>query len=799
MNNLAFRTFWKDTEAEGLYTPNLLWDYLRTNLEPSILGSPDSHRWALAAQALDRCESVGGNENHLKLLKTISVIDLFKERSGIVADFKILKTCFHESSDQELLDLLSQLEKWSLIVFRKYLSAYAIFAGSDFDIEHATQSALERADEVDFNRLKSLAGIQPILAKRHYHETGTMRWFEVNIVPVGGLLECVEQFFPQNGTIGQFILALPTEGETEEKAKEICIEAANHHSPWDNLVGLSNLSWVVVHLARELLALETLSEEYPELAGDSVARHEISARFANLQSTLERELQKSFDNAFWFGESLTARRLKQSEINNFASELADRRYAQCPYLHNELLNRQRPSGSAVAAQNNLLRCMVLNNGQPRLGIKNFPAEAGLFLSLLEASHLYRQDCENWRFMPPCEDSDPCNLFPMWAAGIDLVQKNPIAVADLYSLWREPPFGVKDGLLPVLSTAFILSLADKLAVYREELFKSNFDDVDVEYLAKDASSIQIRWMDLSDIAFKLLSDMAIVVREINGALPFPRLEPIDVARGLVAVFDNLPQWTKRTNQLSKNAIRIRHLFSRARDPNKFLFDDIPELLGQKSSDLDDDSLKNVVKSVSDGLTELVEAYPLMLCQLRGIMLSELQVPNLSPQSLSELRKRALNIRQVVGDFKLEAFIGRVSQFNGNDLSIEDIAGLIASKPPRQWVDADCDRTALEIADMAQKFLRAESFARVKGRKDTRHAMAVVVGMDGRPTPVHDEFAISDLERGQVDFLIEQIDRALKHSGENRRNIILAALAELSARHLKQATVKPRDMDQREQAS
>ena len=45
-----------------------------------------------------------------------------------------------------------------------------------------------------------------------------------------------------------------------------------------------------------------------------------------------------------------------------------------------------------------------------------------------------------------------------------------------------------------------------------------------------------------------------------------------------------------------------------------------------------------------------------------MLAELQVPNTSPQSLAELRDRAENVRQVAGDFKLEAFISRLSQFN-----------------------------------------------------------------------------------------------------------------------------------------
>ena len=77
---------------------------------------------------------------------------------------------------------------------------------------------------------------------------------------------------------------------------------------------------------------------------------------------------------------------------------------------------------------------------------------------------------------------------------------------------------------------------------------------------------------------------------------------------------------------------------------------------------------------------------------------------------------------------------------------------------------------------------ESYAHVKGRPDKRHAMAVTVGMNGSRATVQDVFDVTDLERSEVELLIEQVNKALEDSGEQRRNIILAALAELSARYL-----------------
>lgn len=116
-------------------------------------------------------------------------------------------------------------------------------------------------------------------------------------------------------------------------------------------------------------------------------------------------------------------------------------------------------------------------------------------------------------------------------------------------------------------------------------------------------------------------------------------------------------------------------------------------------------------------------------------------------------------------------------------------MATNKPAQNWVDSDIDRAAVELAQLAQQFIRAEVFAHVKGRSDKRHAMAVVVSMGGRPTPVHDEFDITDLERGEVDALINQVEEALEHSGEKRRNVILAALAELSAQYLRAAADTP----------
>jgi hypothetical protein len=781
----GFQYFLRSAEEDNLYSPDRLWDYLRANLEPSILASPDGHRWALAAEALERCEAIGGDALHVRLLKTIAVIDLFKERSGVSASFKVLATCLPDIPTKAIKNALLQLEGWSLTIFKKFLEAHAIYAGSDFDIDQAVQSSLERFEEIDFAALKSLAGLQPVLAKRHYHDTGALRWFDINLGSIRDLTELATRYRPQPGSIGQFLLAIPTDGESEERSAEMCLEAARQSEEWATVAGLSQRAWAIVALARELIALESVRNDRPELSGDAVARREVSARLAALQSQLEAELHKAFDGAVWFRNHHEPRPYRHVELNILASELADQRFDNSPKLNNELLNRQKPSSNAIAAQNALLRRMVLHEGQPRLGIEGFPAEGGLLASILEATGLYIARSDGWQFVEP-RKNDPCRLLPMWIAATDFIKTNAhrtIAVSEIYDLWRRAPFGVKDGLLPVLTVAFILSRRDGIAIYREGIFRARFDDVDIDYLVNDPTSIQLRWMNLSETARRLLSEMANVVRAIDLSNSLVHLEPIDVARGLVSIYDDLPPWTKRTTQLSNNAIRIRDLFKSAQDPNKFLFDDIPFSIVKGRALTSSDDLHRIIAGVRAGLEELIEAYPSMLRRLRDLMLAELQVPNLSLHSLAELRDRATNIRQLAGDFHLEAFVGRLTQFDETLESIEGIASLAASKPPRSWVDLDLDRAAIDIADMSQNFLRAETYARVKGRPEKRHAMAVMIGINGRPAPIHEEFDVAEADRATVDELIGKIATALDGADTKRRGVILAALAELTAQYMR----------------
>jgi hypothetical protein len=778
----GFQEFLRNGRDTDRYDAPRLWDYLRSNLEPSILASPDGHRWSSAVEVVERCEAQG-ERRHVDLLKAVALIDLFRERSGLSATLAVLEHCLTSSSPAEVRLALGTLGERSMIVFRKHLDAYAIYAGSDFDIDAALDRTLSSAAQIDFEALRSLAAFQPVVAKRHYHETGSLRWLDVELVPLSEIAQRVRRHRHSREAMGALLLTVPTEGETHETAC-YAVKKALGAADQDIVVGVSPQAAKVLELAREATALERIREESPELAGDGVARREVTARLSAAQSQLENSLRTVVDTAVWMCHGRRERMLSAASLSALASEIADAKFPSAPRLFNELLNRVGPSTNANAAKNLLLKAMVTKEGQPRLGMTGFPAEAGLFMSLIERNGLYVRRGKAWRFVVPgTGGEDPARLAPVWAATDKMLRSErhrAVPFSDIFAMWRSPPFGIKDGVHEVLGVAYALSMRGRLAFYRASVFQPGFSDLDADFLINDARDLQLRWLELEDTTRWLLAGIRDAVSEISSVTDGIEDSPLETARALVAAFDSLNPWTKRTMRLTPATLEIRNVLRHATDPNTLLFDELPKLVGPGRAPENRREVALAIGRVRAALSELKGRFAAMCAELRDLMLRELDVQTGSDPMA--LRERAENISEISGDFRLNAFIARVTRWSGALDEVEGIAGLAANKPARDWTDADLDQAKIEIACFAQQFVRTETFARVKNRRDKRHAMAVVVGLGDRRTTLAQEFAVSDDDVGAVNDLIVTVEHAMAGATSQRKNIILAALAEISSRYM-----------------
>lgn len=758
----GFRSYLQSTPISEAtwYRPSDYWDYLRANLEPAILASPDGHRWSQAVEAVERAEAKSGDPLLVTMIKNIAVIDLFRNGSGLAADLPVLSALFYKVPQEQIDEALRKLAALKVALFKSYTGAWSVFEGSDFDIDAAIAQTLAAAPGIDYAKLSQLMGLHPVVAKRHYHDTGSMRWMELSLRSVEQAEKIAQSYAPQKGEFGQFILALPSRGMSAREARKRA-QACARMKPWPVLVGIPSNHARIADLSAELVALEQVKERH-ELGGDPVARREVFARLAATRSDLEDQLQAAVSLSKWHDGSDEVIE-PGAKLSPVSSDLADKLYYSCPSVWSELVNRDSLSSNSVKARRDLLHAMINAEGQEKLGIAGFPAERGLFDTLLIESNLYRVEQGRWCFCAPTDASGQ-GFVDLWRATQALFSdvNARVGVDKIYNLWIAPPFGVKQGVLPVFLTAFLLAHKANVAVYKDGMFTPRLSDADVDEYLQDPSRFTLRWIAIDEDKNQILEGIAKLLSEIGEKTGSS--DPLEAARGLVAMVYNLPEWTRRTHRLGETAKSIRDMLLKASDPHKVLFVDLASLLGATDG-------KSYIKALRGPLQELASAYSRMLGNVESKMLEALDATR---DDLGSLRERAKSVAGVAGNFRLDAFSTRLGSYDGSRESLEGILSLAADKPPRDWVDRHIDAALLELAQFARRFREAEAFVSVQGRAARSEAIAVVIGAGAETTTISRSFAISERHRKTVEDKASELALMLQNQGLGT-DVLLAILA------------------------
>jgi predicted HTH domain antitoxin len=769
---LGLRDFLDNTEvgSSELYDPPKLWNYLDVNWGSSIAVSGDSHHFANAKEVLARLETMpNAKDEHSNVIKTISILDLTSQITGVTPSHKALQVAL-DLSPHKITKITNDLTDESLIIFKKYKNAYALFEGSDFDIEAELANKLKVTSPPKLSEITQHFLSSEIVAKRHYLQSGTMRWAEIKLCTPDEVSEIVNDFQPNTS---KFALLLIISSESAEEYGAICDKYLDHEHV---IFGRNSTLSEVQEYFIEYYALSDLLQNSNALLKDKVARRELRDRISSVHDLIENKINEAIDQTDW--ETDCSQSVSLSKI---ASDAADKIFRSAPIIHNELVNREKPSGSANAAVKSLLYAAVDNSISKNLGFKKFPPERGLYEAIIKKNNLHVAENGLFKFQSPLdlpEEIDIARLGPLWTVTLEHLKNNAernVTLTELHAIWSQPPYGVKAGLNSILTTLFYITHRSQIAYYREGIFVTDFQDFDVDYIHKTPALVEFRWLDMDTKTKRLLTALATIPAEIDGS-EITSIEPLEVARSLISTFDKIEPWTLRTNRVSDNCKKIRSLFKRASDPAQFTLNDIPELFGEISLNKND-GLNNLTSTIKDGLLDLREFFSLRIAEFRTLVLKELHVYGTTETSFAELRKRAEKIRGIAGQFKLDSVSLQLSKIENDDAHFERLAGAIIGKTSKNWIDLDYDRLLVETISICREFRNLETMTDIKGMSSDRYAFALVDHnslQHGPESPT--VFEITQAELDDASRIVKSLKA--KHSDKAEQRKLLAAFAILS---------------------
>jgi hypothetical protein len=687
-------------EIGEFITPADVFDYFVTN-QSSVMGDYAIHRrWVEVQTALERLGDA--SPEAINLLKTIGLFNILGSKGEFKPSKELLANVFTNKS--KLSRTLKLLREKSVVNYRKFSHEFRVWQGSDFDLEESLQIELNNLGNFALaDELNKSDQLVPVVARKYSIESGTLRYFDPIFVDARSFLKT-----PQKSKNPRVIFYLAF-GEDD---KGLTGRLTDHFSDLDIVVQCAS-SEKLRDAAAEVICLRKIQSTSPELNADPVAKREFEDRMFT-SAAMEHQLIQSFLEEphlhSWTHKGRILNISKKRELQSQLSNVLQSIYTKTPIIHNELINRDRPSTQANAARNKLLLAMQEAEQLPDLGMQKFPAEKAIYRALLKETeiHEYPEEALGYcKFVSPTENHS--NIHHAWnridkfLASTEQVSKSFIELNDEL---MAPPYGVKAGLLPILYFANYLANRSELALYENRKYRPEFTAEMIERFTKRPVDFSVQRFRIDGLRASIFSQYSKV---IHGDTKQRTL--LELAKPLAQFMGSLPDYTKSTRRgLSERGQKVRNAFNLAKSPERLLFEELPKSLGfgnlESSNQAD---LEDFSQMLIEVLRELRDAHQKMLDKQKGLLAQSLnREPDISLAELRRLSKQLYGLEGYSADAKgLNAFISRLTKVEGEDEPwFENILMFLGHKPTAKWLDSDLDSAEYRLNDFANRILELE---------------------------------------------------------------------------------------------
>ena len=797
----GLQDFFSFQHYNGSYLPTYslsdLYDYLNATQGNRLYTSQTGKKWAEIESTINQLADP--SPMVIQLIKTIGLLGVVNEPiPNLKASEELLYYALNDNTEEfasEFKNALSTLKRRSIITYRSYNNVYALWEGSDIDIEVRLRDAAAHVDTkvalaTDLSRYMPT---NPLVARRHLFQTGTLRYFAVRYTDLENFDTDLRE--PLGDADGLVLYALPASEEDVTKF----IEKASDRNTADReavLIAIPRSIGFLRDSVTQLAYLHWIAENTPELAGDAVAKRELSARMVEAEHEVSNRLTEIFgdtneDSCIWYHKGQPTGINSPKARNTYLSKICDNVYDITPLIRNELINRRKISGAATTARKKLIQAMLENGDKKNLGITGYPAEMSIYRSLLWNTGIHREVEGVWGFYPPKID-DRNRITHTWKAIEDFLEKcegDRQPVVKLYEHLMAPPLGVRSGPLPILLCTVMHHYKTEIALYENGSFIADWSMPVFERLLKAPQHFELKRFRIAGIRADLFTQL---LQMLNQPVETEKPDLLTVITPLMRFVAQLPKYTLGTQELSETGKNLRKVVQNAREPDELLFKQLPNALGFSAFDAetatDAKTVSDFFTALQDALSELEQAYELLLNSIEQLLVEAFNLTPNQEELRTELAARAEPLLEITIETDLKGFLINVHSAGHNFTSwLEAIATLVTKKTPMSWIDSDKAEFEVQLSLLARKFRHFEAVSYEK-RKHTESSAGERIRI-GITRPNHSEqeqvVTLPSTAEEQVNEIEREIEQVLdKFDADGNSEFRLAVLARISQELMKE---------------
>jgi len=574
--------------AGEVCAPSALYDYFAPLMRSDTSIGGTYRQWLETESAIAKATDVKGAD---AVLKTVCLLGLGVRGERALANLGLLKFSLNGYSRQPSVErAVDELLSRKLLLHRSHSDEVAVWHGTDLDIRGRLESERIRR-RAGFDVAVYLQQEFPAPAWRPHSynaEFGVRRYFSGRYVPATAIEEELSRLrregMPQD-LDGEILYVVPDDPAALRRAARIAKTASQD---LDRIVvAVPNAMVPVFDAALESHCLLRMQSDSELISADPLALEEIKQlnddAHEHLQRIMDRVLKPSANGPRWFYRGKALRTPSAQQLRKRLSAIMEQVYGKTPKIQNEMIVRKKPSAIVVNARKKLLLGILERSGQEKLGLQgNFP-DSSIFRTVLLHTGLYIPDgTSGWRYARPvASEVRDRGLRAVWLRLRRFYSKpagRPKKFVPLLAELRAPPFGVRAGLLPILIAAGLKAFASAVSLTKRDEYVPDVLPSEIENLCAHPEEYRL-WVLALDGTDSAIIDAVLQTFGHDCESGPPESDVIRACFDcLTAWLSRLPHAARTTSRLSQRASHFRDRLFSNRDPVRFLFSGIPEILG-----------------------------------------------------------------------------------------------------------------------------------------------------------------------------------------------------------------------------
>ena len=632
---------WRDVRELPHIGLDMLYDYFIAGYSPVLSSGAAASRLAEIGTIIRDVRDL--DDLAVRTLKAIGVLNLVGSSGRLRASMDIIRCAVSAGAD----DAVRALAEKSIITYRRHADEYRVWHGTDVDISAKFELWRNSFSNRKYGSLMNQAlDLRPVVAAGHGIRTGTMRLLQCRFDDGAGV--------QTDDSYDGIVLYGTPDMQAPELDKPAVMAACRNTAK-------------LADAAIDVLALRGVQQD-ADVQADPVARSEVSERLVEAEMELEGEFRQAYGmGADWFhirdGKKISVK----GPASLAASAACDAAYHSSPEIRNEMINRNKLTGQGASARNRIMGAIINGQGKPRLGLEGWSAERAIYEAVMRVHRMHSD--KNGLSLPR-----KGIMRDVWNAAVSIARKSKtgIGLEDIYEIWKLPPYGIKDGILPILAVLLIAVKHDNVAVYEHGTFVHKFTAAAAERLAKNPAHFRLKWFANSPARRRFTEETARSLGSAPGML--------GIVGHLVGVAKMLDRYARRTDSVDEKAQAVRDVVFSATEPDKMLFTSLPKALGMKPFDANMDT-KLFARTLAESVQDLQGALDGTLDGLKDTLLEKTHM-----ETRGMLSGTAAKLLPEVSNQRMKVFVGALAAEISDDREwIKYVALVLTDTTPSDWND------------------------------------------------------------------------------------------------------------------